>query len=306
MGFVQSPRCMLFPPFPHSYVAAMQAPSGRSSDVPNRLKRQFAIFCVPMPDEAMLGDIFGPLVRVRISPKGGGGLVLIGRRPANAGSCRPALLHSQRTPPSYPLLQARFDARLVGSAAASAAAALVPMTLALWRRLQAKMLPTPAREHYRFTMHELAKVFQGLLMADVDGLDGAAGGGRARVLEDVGSVATPDGYVAALWAHECARVFGDRMVSSEDAAYVAENAMDIARCGPGQGPGGLTTGAAALAPCPGPQNYPSSPINHHPQHLPGRRCRGPAGGCAILRRFHAGCVARRRRCRRRRCAAIGV
>ena len=48
----------------HSYVAAMQTPRDGKNDIPNRLKRHFAVFCVPQPAPAALGAIFGPLVRV--------------------------------------------------------------------------------------------------------------------------------------------------------------------------------------------------------------------------------------------------
>ena len=48
----------------NSYIAAMQTPCDGKNDIPNRLKRHFAVFCVPQPAPAALGAIFGPLVRV--------------------------------------------------------------------------------------------------------------------------------------------------------------------------------------------------------------------------------------------------
>ena len=43
----------------------------------------------------------------------------------------------------------------------AAAAKLVPMTITLWNKIQAKMLPTPAKFHYLFNMRELSKVRAG-------------------------------------------------------------------------------------------------------------------------------------------------
>ena len=48
----------------------------------------------------------------------------------------------------------------------AAAEKLVPITIDLWNKVQAKMLPTPAKFHYLFNMRELSKVFQGVVLAE--------------------------------------------------------------------------------------------------------------------------------------------
>ena len=168
-------------------VAAMRLPTGGANDVPNRLKRQFAIFAVPAPSPAVLGEVFGPLVA------------------------------------------ARFDAALCGSAVAAVASRLVPATVTLASRLAARLLPTPAKVHYRFSMHELAQVFAGLLMASRDRFGSSVVPGQGLAAEPAWPepIASPEAYVAALWAHECGRVFGDRMVTADDAATVAAETAEI-------------------------------------------------------------------------------
>ena len=47
----------------------MVTPGAGRNDIPNRLKRQFAIFHMPPPGEATINDIFGTLMSGRFDPE---------------------------------------------------------------------------------------------------------------------------------------------------------------------------------------------------------------------------------------------
>ncbi len=161
------------------YVAAMNTPGGGKNDIPNRLKRQFALFNVPLPSVAAINGIFGKL------------------------------------------LEGRFTADVFAEEVVFVASKLVPLTITLWNKTQVKMLPTPAKFHYLFNMRELSKVFQGVILAVRDrfrrGADQPYGG----------NVTTPEGYLLALWLHECRRVFSDKLVSYEDKNWVDKQLFDL-------------------------------------------------------------------------------
>eukprot|EP00879_Flechtneria_rotunda_P026528 GHRR01028292.1.p1 GENE.GHRR01028292.1~~GHRR01028292.1.p1 ORF type:complete len:1302 (+),score=429.83 GHRR01028292.1:91-3906(+) len=167
------------------YLAAMNTPGGGKNDVPNRLKRQFAIFNVPLPSVAAINGIFGKLVEGRFSPD------------------------------------------LFTDAVVQAARRLVPMTITLWNKTQAKMLPTPAKFHYLFNMRELSKVFQGVILAERDRFSNKLPPGGQKPYGS--TVTSPEGYLLGLWVHECRRVFADKLVNTEDRAWVDKTIVDLCR-----------------------------------------------------------------------------
>jgi dynein heavy chain len=212
-----------------SYVAAMGAPSGGGggggggaggggggsggrSDIPNRLKRQFAAFYVPPPTAAAIEGIFGTIMAGRFgSPEAG-----------------------------------------CSQGVAQVAQRLVPATLELWRAAQARLLPTPARMHYDFTLRDLSRVFQGIVLASRDrirgpALAGAGGGGDGGISSSSASASAPkppalppifggraasgEGYLLSLWAHECRRVFADKLVCEEDKGWVDAKLAELMRAG---------------------------------------------------------------------------
>jgi dynein heavy chain len=62
------------------------------------------------------------------------------------------------------------------------------------------MLPTPAKSHYTFNLRDLSKVFQGILSL------------REQQCADTVTY-------SRLWAHECMRVFQDRLIDREDKVH---------------------------------------------------------------------------------------
>ena len=70
-------------------------------------------------------------------------------------------------------------------------------------RVEAELLPTPAKSHYTFNLRDLSKVFQGVLMTRP------------------GSTDTQDDLIK-LWCHEESRVFRDRLINEGDKLYFNE------------------------------------------------------------------------------------
>lgn len=95
---------------------------------------------------------------------------------------------------------------------------LTTATIALWRTMKDKMLPTPAKFHYIFNLRELSRVFQGIMLTPTDTIK--TGGFRSEKL----GVPFPGGGVTLLriWKHECARVFSDKLTNLKDKAIYAQ------------------------------------------------------------------------------------
>lgn len=70
-------------------------------------------------------------------------------------------------------------------------------SIEVYNKIRVEMLPTPSKSHYTFNLRDLAKIFQGMLDADPKSCND-----RQSILR--------------LWAHECNRVFSDRLVNDKD------------------------------------------------------------------------------------------
>ena len=98
------------------------------------------------------------------------------------------------------LLQSRFDARefkYLGGEFPGFVSRMPPTTMALFKWLREKMLPSPTKFHYTFTLKDLSRLFQG-------------------VLRTPKSTYTQDNVLVQLWRHEAERVFSDKLVNLQD------------------------------------------------------------------------------------------
>ena len=70
-------------------------------------------------------------------------------------------------------------------------------TLEIFSTVSEELLPTPTKSHYTFNLRDLAKVVQGILSGPADKIDSSE-------------------ELLKLWAHECLRIFSDRLINDED------------------------------------------------------------------------------------------
>lgn len=77
----------------------------------------------------------------------------------------------------------------------------------------------------QFPLRLPLQVFQGIILAESD---------RFRLSGQAlpvfgGNVTSPEGYLLGLWAHECQRVFADKLITLEDKAWVQSTVTDLCK-----------------------------------------------------------------------------
>lgn len=77
----------------------------------------------------------------------------------------------------------------------------------MYTRITKELLPTPTKSHYTYNLRDISKIFQGVLMINYD---------HIQKKEDL----------YALWAHECTRVFHDRLVNEDDREFFLNLLID--------------------------------------------------------------------------------
>ncbi|KAG5886924.1 hypothetical protein JTB14_034200 [Gonioctena quinquepunctata] len=85
---------------------------------------------------------------------------------------------------------------------------MIPLTRILWKNTRMKLLPTPAKFHYVFSLRDLSKVWQGMV------------GTLSTVIES-------EGCMMVLWKHECTRVFSDRFTIESDKEWFNEELLSL-------------------------------------------------------------------------------
>jgi dynein heavy chain, axonemal len=80
---------------------------------------------------------------------------------------------------------------------------IVSNTINIYKLIQERFRPTPAKSHYTYNLRDVSKVFQGISRASPKAI---------RTENDM----------IKLWAHECLRVFSDRLISEADHAKFYE------------------------------------------------------------------------------------
>ena len=85
---------------------------------------------------------------------------------------------------------------------------MVKATIEVYNRIAQDLLPIPAKSHYTFNLRDVSKTFQGVLMIK-----------SARCGDAITAI--------RLWAHECMRVFHDRLIDNEDQTYFKELILEL-------------------------------------------------------------------------------
>lgn len=78
---------------------------------------------------------------------------------------------------------------------------LVEATLSIYKQIQLDLKPTPAKSHYTFNLRDFSKIIYGICLVTKKEID------------------QPD-QMMRLWAHECTRVLGDRLINDEDRMWM--------------------------------------------------------------------------------------
>jgi len=109
------------------------------------------------------------------------------------------------------ILDVLFNPKKYSSEITNMKSYLVDATISIWDAVKKRLLPTPQKFHYIFTIRELARVFNGICKV--------AEKPDYKVIKDclqIKQKIRPELFLIALWRHECDRTFVDKLITLQD------------------------------------------------------------------------------------------
>ncbi len=106
------------------------------------------------------------------------------------------------------LMRSQFSEKYFESSTIKIACSLIDATTLVRSRVLKPLMPSPTKFHYRFSMREVARVFQGILEANANP--------ELKVIQTGKEGINSNQYLILLWRHECMRAFHDKLVSHAD------------------------------------------------------------------------------------------
>lgn len=115
------------------------------------------------------------------------------------------------------ILEALFNPKKYNESVTGMRSFLVDATIGIWDAVKKRLLPTPQKFHYNFTIRELARVFGGICSV--------AAKPEYKVIANCLNIKQkirPELFLIGLWRHECDRVFTDKLISKADKKIFAD------------------------------------------------------------------------------------